>query len=227
MKTRLASQQRGEGMLDVLAIIAAVCVVVGLFVLLPALHKPKINSARINCVNNLKQVGLAYRLWAGDNGDKFPMQVSTNIGGTMELVQSGAAYSHFQVMSNELSTPKILCCPSDTWKTRAINFDATLSDANISYFVVPEADETMPEMLLTGDRNLATNSVALNPGLFAFSSSRRLGWTTAIHNHAGNLGLADGSVQQVGNARLQQQLTNSLRAYIDATTNTSFRLAIP
>jgi prepilin-type processing-associated H-X9-DG protein len=213
-------------MLDVLAIIAAVAIVVGLFVLLPALRKPQINSARINCVNNLKQVGLAYRLWAGDNGDKFPMQVSTNMGGTMELVQSGTVYPHFQAMSNELSTPKILSCRSDTRKTRAAYFDATLSDANISYFVAPEAVERVPEMPLAGDRNLMTNEVAL-AGLFEFSSSRRLRWTTAIHNRQGNLGLADGSVQQVGDARLQEQLTNSLRAYFDATTNTSFRLAIP
>jgi prepilin-type processing-associated H-X9-DG protein len=227
MRTRQASQQRGEGMLDVLAIIAAVAVVVVLLALLPALAKSRAMSSRINCINNMKQIGLSFRLWAGDNGDKYPMQVSTNAGGTMELVGSGAAYPHFMVMSNELTTPKLLICTEEAQRVYATNFGPTLSDANLSYFAVPEADLTIPEMLLTGDRNLEMNSAALKPGLFAFSSSRRLGWTTAIHNRNGNLCMADGSVQLVSDAELHQQLTNSLRAYFEATTNTSFRLAIP
>jgi hypothetical protein len=226
MKTRLASRQRGEGILDVMAIIAAVAVVV-LLALLPALAKSRNMSSRISCVNNVKQIGLSFHLWAGDNNDKYPMQVATNLGGTMEFVGGGAAFPHFQVMSNELSTPKILVCPQDAQRVFGVNFGSALSDSNLSYFVVPEADETMPEMLLTGDRNLATNNVALKPGLFAFSSSRRLGWTTAMHNCDGNLGFADGSVQLVADKQLHQHLTNSLRAYFDATTNTSFRLAIP
>lgn len=214
-------------MLDALAIIAAVCVVVGLFVLLPPLHKPKINSTRINCVNNLKQVGLAYRLWAGDNGDKFPMQVSTNIGGTMELVQSGTVYPHFQVMSNELSTPKILRCqeedPRRVWATNFVE----LSDSNISYFVVPEADETLPQMWLSGDRNLTAKNIALKPGLFTFTTNKTMGWSAQQHNLRGNLGFADGSAQQVTNTRLQQSATDALHSYFTATSNTSFRIAVP
>jgi len=226
MRTRRAPQQRGEGMLDVLAIIAAVAIV-ACVALLPYMARSRPKTKRINCVNNVKQSGLAFRLWAGDNNDKFPMQVSTNAGGTMELVGSGFAYPHFQAMSNELSTPKILVCPNDSQRVSAANFNAALSDANVSYFVVPEADETMPEMLLVGDRNLETNRVALKPGMFPFSSSRRLGWTTAIHGRQGNLGLADGSAVQTTVTRLQEHLANSMRAYFDATTNTSFRLAIP
>ena len=212
-------------MLDVLAIIAAVAVIV--LMVLPYLAKSKAKSKRINCVNMQKQIGLAFKLWAGDNDDRFPMHVSTNVGGTMELVGSGSVYPHFNVMSNELGTPKILICPPDMQKMVVTRFGSTLSDSNISYFVVPEADDSMPEMLLSGDRNLATNSVALKPGLFRLSASSQLGWTAAMHNRHGNLCFADGSVQQGPDAKLHQQLTNSLRAYFDATTNVSFRLAIP
>src|ERR1700690_2770460 len=60
------------------------------------------------CVNNLKQIGLSFRTWALDNDGKFPFNVSTNAGGTMEFCATGAdgfdsnAAVHFQVMSNEL-----------------------------------------------------------------------------------------------------------------------------
>ncbi len=34
-----------------------------------------------SCVNNLKMVGLCFRMWAMDNGGQFPFNVSTNAGG--------------------------------------------------------------------------------------------------------------------------------------------------
>ncbi len=68
---------------------------------------------RFQCINNLKQVGLAFRVWEGDHGDKYPMAVSETNGGTMEFITGQNAFRHFLAMSNELSTPKILVCPAD------------------------------------------------------------------------------------------------------------------
>jgi len=93
---------------------------------LPARDGRPAYAPRINCANNLKQVGLAFRTWAIDNDGRFPMQVSVTNGGTMELVSSGLVFPHFQVMSNELSTPKILFCRADTQRTNANNFATAL-----------------------------------------------------------------------------------------------------
>jgi hypothetical protein len=107
--------------------------------LLPALSRAKGRAQEINCSNNLKQVGLAFRTWALDHNDQFPFNVSTNSGGTAELnepdeegIDKNAAVS-FQVLSNELSTTRILVCPADN-KTPAPNF-ADLQDENISYIL--------------------------------------------------------------------------------------------
>ena len=192
----------------VLAILAAM--------LLPALASAKRKAKRIQCVNNLKQDGLAFRLWEGDNGDKYPMAVSTNKNGTMEYAEGGNAFRHFQVMSNELSTPKILVCPADD-RTAAASF-AKLKNQNVSYFVGLDAEETRPQMLLTGDRNV-TNGLSPVRSVLELRPEIPAGWTEDLHNGQGNVGMADGSVFQ----HTTLTLRNALRNTGDSTN----RVALP
>lgn len=92
----------------------------------------------ITCVNNLKQIGLAFITWALDHQDRFPFNQNTNGGGTLELTARGSdgfdssAALHFQVMSNELSTPRILLCPRDRTTKPARDF-SNLRAENVTY----------------------------------------------------------------------------------------------
>jgi len=227
MKPNVGTAQRGEStLLDMMAIVLAACVVAAV-VLVPLLARSRARGCRIKCINNLKQIGLSFRVWSGDNGGKYPMQLSTNLGGTMEIVPNGLVTPHFAVLSNELSTPKVLVCPEDSQRGFGTDFGRGLRDTNLSFFVVPEADAVLPMLWLSGDRNLAAFGAPLNPGLFVFRANQLMSWTTAQHNDRGNLCLADGSVQQVPSVRLQQAATNALRRYAAATTRTSFRVTIP
>ena len=206
--------RQGFTLVGLLIIIAVIAILAAM--LLPALASAKRKAQRINCVNNLKQDGLAFRIWEGDNGDKYPMAVSTNKGGTMEYAEDGNAFRHFQVMSNELSTPKILICPADD-RTAAASF-ARLKNQNVSYFVGLDATEVRPQMLLTGDRNV-TNGLSPVRSVLELRPEIPAGWTEAMHNGQGNVGLADGSVQQVSIPGLQQMLKN--------TGDSTNRVALP
>jgi hypothetical protein len=206
----------GFTLVALLVIIAVLAILAAM--LLPAMTSAKKKAQRINCVNNLKQCGLAFRIWDGDNGDKYPMDVATDKGGTLEYTDGADTFRHFQVMSNQLSTPKILICPADT-RVVADNF-VRLKNQNVSYFVGLDADESQPQRFLDGDRNLTADNAPEN-GILNLVPGQRVSWTETMHVNQGNVGLSDGSVQQYSNAGLQNALQNSGDA-----TNT-WRIALP
>jgi hypothetical protein len=189
---------------------------------LPALAKAKIQGGP-NCIANLKQIGLAYRIWEGDNNGKYPMQASVTNGGTRELFRGGSsfqnlAFLNYLVMSNELSTPRILICPADTIHFAATNF-SDFNNQNISYFVGLDAGTNYPQTFLAGDDNFEINGAPVKSGLLKISTNTTISWTAARHKFVGNIGLADGSVQQV--------TQNGLRQALEQTGLATNRLVIP
>lgn len=98
------------------------------------------NAREINCVNNLTMVGTTLRYWAHDHGDKFPFQVSTNAGGTLELVLPDNegfdrnAFMFLKAMRGDegLATPLLLICPHDKSKKAAANW-IDLGQENVTY----------------------------------------------------------------------------------------------
>jgi len=192
--------------LELIVIIAVLAVLIGL--LLSTMRRPGSGSSRSRCVNNLKCLGLAARIFATDNEEKFPWQVSTNKGGSQEYRDlANSAFLHFLTMSNELSAPKLLLCPEDKERIEAMHW--FISNQNISYFLGLDAKKSAPQVLLSGDRNLMTNGVPVGSGLQELTTNLTLGWTSRMHNNAGNVLSGDGHVDAFSNKGLQAQLINS------------------
>jgi flagellar biosynthesis GTPase FlhF len=85
--------------------------------------KAEANATR--CVSNMKQIGLAMRIWANDHNNTFPP----------DLVSA----------KNELSTPKILFCPDAPGGVQAKDWNQ-LNPATISYqFLNPNGNESDPQ----------------------------------------------------------------------------------
>jgi len=223
------NSRRAFSFVDLLMIMAALAGIT--FLVLPVIARRHARSSKISCTNNLKQVGLAYRQWAIDNGDKFPMSVSVTNGGTMELAENGIVWLTFAVMSNELNTPKILFCPKETNPKRVIattfaQFVAVgqtgapfAGNTNVSYFVGLDADETRPDTILSGDDNFLVSGAEPKSGVLLLWTNSQVAWTKDRHVNQGNLALADGSVLGLTTPMLKKTLVKT-----GAATN---RLAMP
>jgi prepilin-type N-terminal cleavage/methylation domain-containing protein len=221
---KILRQKKAFTLIELLVVIAIIAILAAL--LLPALAAAKRKAQRINCVSNLKQIGIAFRLWEGDNGDRYPMAVSTVQNGAKEKIYCNANTAGtptagygltniFVVMSNELSTPKILFCPSDSVRNATTNFTVLKNNnANMSYFVCGDAAESYPQMILDGDRNIGTSGSQNVPATMTNScgaqwtgTSPYWAWSAVdMHLRVGNLGMADGSAQQTTVSGLQTAL---------------------
>ena len=173
-------------LIELLVVIAIIAILAAM--LLPALAAAKRKAQKINCVNNLKQVGLAFRIWSGDNSDKYPMAVHNSAGGAADYVYNSATapianfggvtaaggfnpVMVFMTMSNELSTPKVAYCPSDSAyhpNGPATKFDGSFAGfagavpgaqttaGLCSYFVNGNGSDVDPQMIISGDENIGT-----------------------------------------------------------------------
>ncbi len=230
-----APQSSAFTVVELLVVIAVLAVIVALQ--LPVLANTQAKVQRVNCSGNLKQVGIAFRTWAANNNGRMPMQVPRANRGAMEAVGiaataswtsgnppitggNGGVWNMFLVMSNELSTPKILYCPSDGATSHnassATHVQATVfgpsssgvagfqNDYNVSYFVGVDATELRPDMMLSGDHNLGTgvNQTTKTPqfssaGTNSVWPATAIGWQDNGHSKQGNVCFADGSVQNL------------------------------
>ena len=201
MKISFQHRRTGMSLLDVMLVIATVALAATYFLVVQPFRAKSYGNG-INCINNVKQIGLSFRLYAGDNNDRYPMNVFTN--GQLLVLETNEVHEYFSLLQNELGTPKVLICPKDNKRNPANNF-SILSNANISYFVGLDGNENFPSSIVAGDRNI-TNGTSPVMGLLNLTTNHPAGFTGGIHTNQGNIALGDGSVRQVSSARLRSDI---------------------
>jgi len=248
MKSNSNQQRTAFTRLELLVVIVVVAVLASM--LLPE-RSPSHKSTRISCINNLKEIGTAYRLWAGDNGDLVPPQQSITNGGWKELLtnanQGAICWTNYAIMQNELGqSPKLVVCPCEDRKAAA-SFTNEFNNTHVSYFVGVSASEVYPQSIPAGDRNLGPGTVP--DSQYGFSPKNGKGndvaipiagpvsWSLKIHSAGnpaggGNILMGDGSGQQVSSGTFNQNwlrnappTTNWPADHIPATP--SIRLVFP
>lgn len=173
-------------LLEVLVVTAILAVMA--MMLLPALYPPHHYRNHISCINNLKQIGTAYRIWENDNGNLYPALQKEALGGMQEILSNSDnagqfAYLSYCIMQNEMGqSPKVVVCPEDE-RTANTNFSpganaptptsafpilnagttGSFDNTNVSYFCGVGALDTYPQSILGGDRNLGDGGYSKAP----------------------------------------------------------------
>ncbi|HAV65423.1 MAG TPA: hypothetical protein DCY13_23985 [Verrucomicrobiales bacterium] len=141
-----------------------------------AFNQARTKASSIACVNNLKQIGLAFRIWAQDNDGRFP--------------------PNFNSMSNELAVAKTLCCPEDkanVERALALFHSAGLPSEEEGYYRSIAAAWAQWPINGGSYEMLGANLHEDSPGIVNKIIAR-----CRIHGH---YGLGDGSVHQAPQRR--------------------------
>jgi hypothetical protein len=206
MKTRSAKAKvKAFTFVELLVVIFILALVAAL--LLPA-HVGGGPSKMNKCMNNLKQIDLSLLLFAQNNQDRFPMQLSVTDGGTMEFIYSEHAFPHFQKIKDYIGNPRGLICVFETNRQAAVSFEA-LNDLNISYFLNADASTNSPSRtILAGDRFVQVKGQPIHPGLFVLTTNSNVSWTPNFHAAGGVLAFADGHAEFTRNDELNSFVQN-------------------
>jgi competence protein ComGC len=214
---------------ELLVVIAVVVVL--LVVLLPALARVTSRVSKQSCVNHMKQIGTGFRLWAYEHEQRYPFShlSATYAGNATNL------WKLFQMAADDISSPRILVCPQDSERRPALDFltetNAQFSSKSfshpskrhsaLSYFYGLDGTESLPGMILIGDRNLTRDPTGsdISPGEALLKGEQRLGsstnetrnlrWSSRMHDRGGNLAFMDGGVRQLTSPQLREAARKS------------------
>ena len=210
---------------ELLVVIAIIGILTA--ILFPAIGKAKARTKRVNCVNNLKQIGIAFAGFAADNNGRYPWHmtpqgISQEFGGSMGV---SAVFGNNAIKS-DLSNVRVLLSPCDG-ERKGVNDELSDGDAVNDEYTDPQykliAPEAMSYGVCEGGDDLKPTTIAaltrnreITGSIGSFTgdvSSRFVGAEegskkaiSGLHKGQGQLLLSDGSAAKV-NESAQNQLS--------------------